>query len=294
MTIAKRTGTVLVLAAIAMGTLLDQRPVREVPRYRNYVVLQGDLHVHGFPGDGGLSPWEIGREAARRRLDVIVVTNHNQVLAAAVAARSGRRGDGRDLPIVLVGQELTTPRFHMIAAGISRTIDWRLSAPEAIREAHAQGGVAIAAHPISEGALSWIDQGEEAHALLDGAEVAHPLMIGKAAQREELLHFYQYAARKNDSLAPIGSSDFHWGGVMGRCRTFLFARDATERGVLDAIREARTVAFDGRDEFIGPPDLAAAARAIAAADRAVPDRSFLMAVVNWLALAGLLLVILVR
>jgi hypothetical protein len=46
----------------------------------------------------------------------------------------------------------------------------------------------------------------------------------------------------------MGSSDFHFSGRVGACRTFLFVMDATERGVLDAIRKHRTVVYgkDGR------------------------------------------------
>ena len=58
-------------------------------------VLAGDFHVHAFVGDGGVAPWELGREAARRGLDVIAVTNHNQLLAARLT-RCGSPTDWAD------------------------------------------------------------------------------------------------------------------------------------------------------------------------------------------------------
>ena len=92
-------------------------------------VLADDFHVHGYPIDGTLPRWELQREAARRGLDVIAVTNHNQT----IAGRLGGFLSGADV-IVIPGQEITTPGFHMIAAGVTETIDWRLPASQAIAE----------------------------------------------------------------------------------------------------------------------------------------------------------------
>jgi predicted metal-dependent phosphoesterase TrpH len=295
MTVVRTLAGALLAVAVAAGTLIDRRPQPQVRKYGDYFVLQGDFHVHAFPGDGGVPPWALRHEARRRGLDVIAVTNHNQRLAAAWAARlAPPRAHDADLPIVLAGQELTAPRFHMIAAGISRTIDWRLPARDAIRAVHAQGGVAIAAHPIAEGALSWAAQGAEALGLLDGAEAAHPLVDVQERGQARLLDFYRDASAANPSLAPIGSSDFHWGGMMGRCRTFVFAREISERGVLDAIREARTVAFDGRATFIGDSPLVGAAREIVAGSPPPIETPRAARALSALALAAVLLLIVFR
>jgi hypothetical protein len=40
-------------------------------------------------------------------------------------------------------------------------------------------------------------------------------------------------------------------------RTYVLAREATQAGILDAIRAGRTVACDGRGESYGPPELVA-------------------------------------
>ena len=95
-------------------------------RQPGYFVLAGDFHVHSFLGDGLLAPWEYSREAARRGLDVIAITNHNQIFAARVTAAAARMSGS---PIVIVGQEVTTAKFHMVAAGISTRVDWRRPCP---------------------------------------------------------------------------------------------------------------------------------------------------------------------
>ena len=77
-----------------------------------------------------------------------------------------------------------------------------------------------------------------------------------AAFRAELEAFYARARRVNSDIAAIGSSDFHaMPPVIGRCRTYLFVRERTKAGVLDAIRSGRTLAVDGDGRLQGDPSL---------------------------------------
>jgi hypothetical protein len=69
-------------------------------------------------------------------------------------------------------------------------------------------------------------------------------------------------------VAPIGSSDFHFAGQMGRYRTYVLTRALTEDGVLQAVREGRTVASDAEGRLTGrPDDVAAVERHLAAHPR---------------------------
>lgn len=199
-------------------------------------MLTGDLHVHAFPGDGALTAWDLRAEARRRSLDVITISNHNHM----VAARIGRAVLRQDqLPIVIPGQEVTARDFHMIALGIERTVNADQSAASVIDSVHAQGGVAIAAHPVSA-----YSRGYDSTALarLDGTEAAHP--AGKDGYRDELLAFYARTLQRSRPIAAIGSSDFHFGAPLGLCRTVLFVNEISRAGVLEAIRAGRTVAVD--------------------------------------------------
>jgi predicted metal-dependent phosphoesterase TrpH len=260
MTPARRVGLTLVAGAVLAGTVLDNAPLRAPVRAVNQYVLAADLHVHAFVGDGGIPPWELGREAKRRGLDVIVVSNHNQLLAARLAGLGSPNAAGSAL--IVPGQELTTPGFHMIAAGVSKAIDWRLSAADAIEAIHRQGGVAIAAHP---GKIYWNAYDQRAMALLDGAEVSHNAGNRYPVARAELREFFGRASAIKPSLAPIGSSDFHFGGTMGECRTFIFADEVSVTGVLDAVRRGSTVAYDGYGTLTGDPSRVAIVRQILAA-----------------------------
>ena len=203
---------------------------------RNPSLLAADFHVHAAPGDGLLPVWEIQREAGRRGLDVVAITNHNHRLAVRVAR--GLRLVG-DYPIVIDGQELTAPEFHMAVVGTQRVVDPWLSAVDAIAEIQRTGGVAIAAHPVGH---SWRVTSTDALLALDGAEVAHPIVFDNAETDVEIRGFFDRVRQLNPDVAAIGSSDFHFGGAVGVCRTYVSVEDASSEGVLRAIQRGRTTA----------------------------------------------------
>src|SRR5207248_4567222 len=85
----------------------------------------------------------------------------------------------------------------------------------------------------------------EAVRKLDGAEVVHPAGLRDEALAAQMRQFLSRAR-----LTAIGDSDYHLGpmspqlGEMGLCRTYVFVREQTEKGILDALREGRTVVYD--------------------------------------------------
>ncbi|HUF22646.1 MAG TPA: CehA/McbA family metallohydrolase [Vicinamibacterales bacterium] len=247
MSAARWLSLALVVAGAAAGSMLDTYRVPDPVRAGGYYVIAADLHVHAFPGDGALPAWELTEEAARRGLHAIVISNHNQT----TAERLGRRFRRAGLPLLIAAQEVTTPGFHLVAAGISRTVDWRLPELDLVNAIHAQGGVVIAAHPVGR----YWRAGDAMLAVIDGAEVAHPLAHGRPAVRAELSAFFTRARTINPDIAPIGSSDFHMVAPLGLCRTFVFAESVTVEGVLEAIRAGRTVAEDKYGVLYGDPTL---------------------------------------
>jgi hypothetical protein len=224
----------VLLAAVACGTIPDAAPARAPLVLGGYRVLAADLHVHTFPFSAAtLAPWDVVIEARRQELDAIAMSAHNQVVSGKAGRWFSRLIGG---PTVLVGEEVHTPRYHLIAVGIHSTISWRLRAAEAVRETHRQGGVAIAAHPTREFWAGWagvVDQ-------LDGAEVLQPTAWASDGAAEDMREFYG-----KGSLAAIGSSDYHGLAPLGVCRTYVFARENSEEAILEAIRAHRTLVFDG-------------------------------------------------
>ena len=237
----------LLIAGLTIGTAIDDSSPRAPIRTPRGTVLRADFHVHAFPGDGLLPAWELAREASRRGIDVIAVTNHNQTLAASFPVlRSGQ------LPLVLRGQEVTTPSFHLVAVGVQDTVDWRLPLAGVIEAIHARGGVAIAAHPRRS---AW-HADLESSAGVDGSEAMHSLSIRDPRGGIELLEFYRQVRSRKPTLAAIGSSDFHAVAPLGRATTYLFVDEISEGGVLNAIRRGHTVATDASGTLVGPLDLA--------------------------------------
>ena len=242
--------TIFGLAALVVGLLggtfsLPSSSGTAPVRIGEELVLEADFHVHTYLGDGLLSPIGVVLHAERRGLDAIAITNHNQVLAAKAARAFSRMIDG---PLVLVGQEITSPTWHLIGAGIESRVDWRPPLADVIAAVHEQGGVAIAAHPTARCRDAY---GDLSKLNLDGTEVVHAMVLaedgGEAAQ--ELREFYR--AAQPHGVAAIGSTDHHFFDFLGAVRTYVFVEAATEEGVLEAIREGRTVVVDPEGRTFG-------------------------------------------
>jgi predicted metal-dependent phosphoesterase TrpH len=239
---------ILVSAGLIMGACTRQAAVDPLS-YEGGVVLTADLHVHSFPGDGSMPPWDLAREAERRGLDVIALTSHNNQWSwSALQAIGGPPSR----TLVIPGDEITANGYHLAAIGLTHLIDWRQSAPAAARAVREAGGVAIAAHPARTHAAGF-DQAIDA---LDGYEAAHPLLLGPEEDRRDVRAFEARARARQPAIAAIGSSDFHFFAPLGVCRTFLFVRARTVDAVLEAIRDGHTVACDATGQTYGPPELA--------------------------------------
>ena len=234
----------VLLTAIAAGTLSDA-PLRHAPlTVGGYRVLAADFHVHSFPLSWAtLSPWDTVIDARWQGLDAIAMTGHNHVWVAKTGRWFSRLIGG---PTVLVGEEIVSPHYHLLAVGIHSTVSWEQTAASAIDAVHNQGGIAIAAHPLAQ---FWPAYDGEAMRKLDGAEVLHPIVYESEELGEELRRFYGSAR-----LTAISDSDYHGLGPMGLCRTYVFTRAETEQGILTALRQGHTVVYD-RGRVYGDPAL---------------------------------------
>jgi len=250
---------VLPLVAIAAGTWSDRAQIRAPISVGGYRVLAADFHVHStFPGAALLGPWDLVLEARRQGIEAFALTPHNQIVSAKIGRWFARLVGG---PTVIVGEEVRRLRYHLIAAGIEARIAPTVPAAEAIAEVHRQGGAAIAAHPIAE---FWPAYSGAALAQLDGAEVMHPRAFFEPRVRLELQQFL-----RRGGMTAIGSSDYHGIGALGLPRTYVFATDASEAAILDAVRAGRTVVYGVDGEAYGDSKLIR----LAAADGRLPIRN---------------------
>ncbi len=241
------------LAAVIAGTLSDRVPPAALaPDSNGEYILAADFHVHSFPGDGALPPSALAHEARRRGLDAVALTNHNQQLSVRLAGVSPER---RYEALLIPGDEVTAPGYHMAAVGVPRPVPWHQPVADAVAAIHAEGGVAIAAHPAQ---FYWRAYDAAALAVLDGVETAQPKTDSKDSKekyRQEVAAFFERARAAKPGIAAIGSSDYHYIMPLGLSRTYVFARDLSTASILEAVRAGRTVACDGGGNTIGPPEL---------------------------------------
>jgi predicted metal-dependent phosphoesterase TrpH len=236
-------------ASLLVGTLSDERVISLPRQEGGWWILASDLHVHSFFGDGALPPWDLRREAERRGLDAFVITNHNQVATSLIGPWLTARSAG---PLVVPGEEVTAPNYHLTAVGVRRLVDWRPPLLDVIEAIHAAGGAAIAAHPAEPGLAAFTDP---VLRRLDGIEGVPSSMEVDTPMGRQLHELFERARRANPHIAYIGGSDFHFVGPIGAYRTYLFARERTEAGVVDAIRAGRTVSCDPRGRVDGAEQL---------------------------------------
>jgi len=138
----------------------------------------------------------------------------------------------------------------VITLGITKTVSPNQPLENVLADIHAQHGLAIAAHPVQHFWAELLPMREK----FDGAEVMHPIAYSAARadwRWPDMLKFYDESAVP---LTAIGSSDYHWGSVLGLCRTLIFVKEpVTESSILDAIREKHTATIDLQGTPMAPP-----------------------------------------
>jgi len=108
---------------------------------------RADLHVHSRWSDGAQSPESIVLAAARRRLDVLAITDHDEIRGALRARDFAAAQPALGVEVV-VGEEISTLNGHLLGLWLSERVPPGLPARRTIGLIHAQGGLAVAAHPF--------------------------------------------------------------------------------------------------------------------------------------------------
>lgn len=176
----------------------------EVPRSG-----RADLHIHSAASDGTARVADIlDRVAARGDLDVIAIADHDRVDAALAAQAMAR---SREDPFeVVVGEEVSTRGGHLLGLFITTPIrPWR-SMRATIAEVHAQGGLAVPAHPFipyplcaSRRTLLRLLADPDPNVHPDALEVFNPTTVGRRWHPQVVAFAAEHA------LPGIGDSDAH-------------------------------------------------------------------------------------
>ncbi len=173
---------------------------------------KADLHIHSSCSDGSHSILEILTHVADNTpLKVIAITDHDQIEGALEAQRLAPRYRIE----VVVGEEVSTQRGHLLALFINKLIPPGLSIPETVKRVHAQGGLAVMAHPLDRLCNSpmrhwphptwdeWSSFG------LDGLEALNSSQLDPWADSRARAYGHKLG------LALTGGSDAHHKGVIG-------------------------------------------------------------------------------
>jgi predicted metal-dependent phosphoesterase TrpH len=139
----------------SLGVVLAERVVlgkrvRRIDPPPGFVAI--DTHVHTcFSPDSVADPALVLRTAARRGLAGIAITDHDTIdgarRAQAVAQHLKAQGKLPASFVVIEGEEVGSREGHIIALFLHTTIPADMSAAATVDAIHAQGGLAIAAHP---------------------------------------------------------------------------------------------------------------------------------------------------
>jgi predicted metal-dependent phosphoesterase TrpH len=177
----------------------------------------------------------------RPELDVVAVTDHDDVhgalLAREIWARGGYRFD------FATGVEITTIEGHMLGLFIDEPVPTLCRVEEAIEAVHKQGGICVAAHPLNPLTRSLGEKelrrlsGDNGGAKLDGIELAN-CSPGSRWRRAKAI-----ALNAKLGLAVVGGSDAHFTDFIGGAYTEFEGTTASE--LRTAIVERRTKAKDG-------------------------------------------------
>lgn len=174
-----------------------------------------DLHIHTtYSWDGTMTPAAALQAAALAGLNVIAVTDHDEIRGAHVA----RDLAGRYGVEVIPGIEITTKDGHLLALFVEELIPPGLSLRATLDRIGEQGGLAIAAHPAAPltpslgfEALRQALADPSVRKVLQGIEVYN----GGLPYRRSNTRASAFANTLRQPLAVVGNSDAHYFWAIG-------------------------------------------------------------------------------
>lgn len=179
------------------------------------------MHLHTLYSDGTVGVQELlDHVETQTDLDLVAITDHERI-DGAVRAREIMSA-GRYSFELVVGEEITTRRGHLLALFIEERIPALRPLAETLERIHDQGGIAIAAHPmapltpsIGRRSLVHLHHRPDPSHRLDGIELLNPSAAGRA-RRLARMHLNEQLLR----LPAVGNSDAHTLEAVGTAWTW--------------------------------------------------------------------------
>jgi predicted metal-dependent phosphoesterase TrpH len=199
--------------------------------------MKFDLHIHTsrYSPDSELEPLALVRRARELGLDGVVITEHDWLWTESELEKLREAAPGL---VVLSGIEVSAREGHTLAYGVANpyALPRGIGLAELCRQVHAQGGVAVAAHPFRWG-QEFDRILQRTRAELDGLELMSSNM-DEDARNLAAGTWRQY------KLAGLGNSDAHHEDVVGVCYTEFAENIRDGRDLVNAIRNREMTAHD--------------------------------------------------
>jgi len=168
------------------------------------------MHLHTLYSDGTVGIADLlAHLEMETDLDLVAITDHERIDGALRAREMHAAGDFSFE--LVVGEEITTRRGHLLALFLEERVPALRSLEETLERVHDQGGIAIAAHPmapltpsIGRRSLLRLHDAADPRHRLDAIEVLNPSAAGRSRRlarrdlNEQVLH-----------LPGVGNSDAH-------------------------------------------------------------------------------------
>ncbi len=168
-----------------------------------------DIHMHTiFSYDGTATVPAVLKRARQTGLDIIAITDHDEIRGALQAEQLASKFDIQVIP----GIEITTAEGDLLALSIHQMVPAGLSLIETVKRVGAQGGYCIAPHP---NAIGWGMKSLKAYSIYQALKEqdVRRILIGIETYNATTLdrdgnHAAKMWADRMD-IAQTGSSDAH-------------------------------------------------------------------------------------
>ena len=185
-----------------------------------------DLHIHEctYSSDSKATLEDIIAEARRKGLDAVTITDHDSNNAVGLAKEISER---LNFP-VFVGVEYLTLQGDIVAFGLDKVPQEKISAQEFIDLVNSQGGVCISAHPYRNNNRGLEDNLRTVKGL-HGIEAFNGNTDDASNQKA-------YDTAKELGIQCIGSSDSHSANTIGKYATLLPYKVSSVEELIEAIK----------------------------------------------------------
>lgn len=171
---------------------------------------KADMHLHTLYSDGTAEVQALlDHVEAATDLDLVAITDHERIDGALRARQIHAAGDYSYQ--LVVGEEITTRRGHLLALFIEERIPALRPVEETLERIHDQGGLAIAAHPMApltpslgQRTLLKLQDDPDPRHHLDAIELMNPSAAGRARRLAR-----QQLNERKLHLPGVGNSDAH-------------------------------------------------------------------------------------